>query len=152
MYSCTHMHIKFQVSLLLILCLSHNLLFGQRLFTLSSYGQVCMTVLRIFSFLSFTDRWMMLHWVRWFKRKCPQREWHYWEVWPCWSRCGLVGGSVSLWRWALWFFSSFTQCDSQLSSCCFWSRCRQHICLGTAMVPVMMIMDWTSETVICHLN
>jgi hypothetical protein len=22
-------------------------------------------------------------------------------VWPCWSGCGLVGGSVSLWAWAL---------------------------------------------------
>ena len=23
------------------------------------------------------------------------------EVWPCWSRCGLVRGSISLWRQAL---------------------------------------------------
>jgi hypothetical protein len=29
------------------------------------------------------------------------REWHYWEVWPYWRRCNLVGGSVSLCRWAL---------------------------------------------------
>ena len=29
------------------------------------------------------------------------REWHYREVWLCWSRCGLIGGSVPLWGWAL---------------------------------------------------
>lgn len=23
------------------------------------------------------------------------------EVWPCWSKSGLVGGSASLWGWAL---------------------------------------------------
>ena len=22
------------------------------------------------------------------------------EVWPCWSKCGLVGVGVSLWAWA----------------------------------------------------
>ena len=26
----------------------------------------------------------------------PQREWHIWEVWPCWSRCGLVGECVTV--------------------------------------------------------
>ena len=29
------------------------------------------------------------------------REWRYKEIWLCWSRCDIVGGSVSLWRWAL---------------------------------------------------
>jgi hypothetical protein len=29
------------------------------------------------------------------------REWHYQKVWPCWSRCGLIGIGVSLWVWAL---------------------------------------------------
>ena len=28
-------------------------------------------------------------------------KWHYEEVWPCWNRYGLVGRSVSLYRWAL---------------------------------------------------
>ena len=26
-------------------------------------------------------------------------------------------------------------------------RLQHHVCLGTAMLPAMMIMDWTSETV-----
>jgi hypothetical protein len=26
---------------------------------------------------------------------------HRWELWPCWNRCGLVGRSMSLRRWAL---------------------------------------------------
>jgi len=32
------------------------------------------------------------------------REWHCWEVWPCWSGCGLVGVSVALleWVWPCW--------------------------------------------------
>jgi hypothetical protein len=40
-------------------------------------------------------------------RKC-----HY-EVWPCWSRCGLVGWSVSLWRQALSF--TYAQASRTLS-------------------------------------
>uniref|UniRef100_A0A0E9UG84 Uncharacterized protein n=1 Tax=Anguilla anguilla TaxID=7936 RepID=A0A0E9UG84_ANGAN len=32
---------------------------------------------------------------------CLTKEWHYLKVWPCWSRCGLVGGSGSLWAWAI---------------------------------------------------
>jgi hypothetical protein len=31
----------------------------------------------------------------WFEYAWP-REWHYEGVWPCWRRCGFVGGSVSL--------------------------------------------------------
>jgi hypothetical protein len=36
----------------------------------------------------------------WFEYAWP-KEWHYLEVWLCWSRCGLVGIGVSLWVWAL---------------------------------------------------
>jgi hypothetical protein len=28
--------------------------------------------------------------VRWFVY-ARLRDWHYWEVWPCWSRCVTVG-------------------------------------------------------------
>jgi hypothetical protein len=34
----------------------------------------------------------------WFEYSWP-RMWHYQKVWPCWSRCALVRGSVSLWGW-----------------------------------------------------
>lgn len=26
--------------------------------------------------------------------KMTYRQWPYWGVWPCWSECGLFGGSV----------------------------------------------------------
>ena len=38
--------------------------------------------------------------VWWFEYAWP-REWHCYELWPCWSRCGLVGGSVSLYNESL---------------------------------------------------
>lgn len=37
--------------------------------------------------------------VWWFARKGPpqdRRKWHYEDVWPCWSRCILVGKIASL--------------------------------------------------------
>jgi hypothetical protein len=40
-------------------------------------------------------------WQPWCFESAWPREWHYWEVWPCWSGCGLVGGSMSLWTWTL---------------------------------------------------
>ena len=36
-----------------------------------------------------------------FERDGPEREWQGSKVWPYWSRCGLIRGSVSLWRQAL---------------------------------------------------
>lgn len=77
----------------------------------------------------------------------PQKR--YLEVWPYWSGRGLVnelcycGGGVEI-------FPSVTQCDNQLPAA-FWSRCvchyqlQKHICMHAAMLPVMMITDWTSE-------
>jgi hypothetical protein len=38
--------------------------------------------------------------VWWFEYAWP-REWHYLEVWPCWSRADPVEGTISLWKWAL---------------------------------------------------
>ena len=47
-----------------------------------------------------------------------QRKWHYQEIWPCWCRCGLIGGSITLWRWSLRLYMHKSgQCDS-VSFCC----------------------------------
>ena len=64
-------------------------------------------------------------------------------------RCGLVGESVLWWVRVLRCFSQvpFSVTVSWLPAA-FWSRCSQHhTCLCTVIFPVMMIMDWTSETV-----
>jgi len=34
--------------------------------------------------------------LRWWFEYAWLREWHLLEVWPCWSRCGLVGVGVVL--------------------------------------------------------
>jgi hypothetical protein len=65
-------------------------------------------------------------------------------VWPCWSRCGLTGGSVSQ---RVGFEVSEAQARSSvvLSSCS--SRCRtrlflQHlVCLSATRLPTIMIID-----------
>lgn len=36
----------------------------------------------------------ILAWIKW--PSYAYREWHYWEVYRCWSGCGLVGESMSL--------------------------------------------------------
>jgi hypothetical protein len=58
----------------------------------------------------------------WFEYAWP-REWHYLEVWPCWSGSGLVGGSVSLWGWVLRASSSLPE-DASLILAAFRWRCR----------------------------
>jgi hypothetical protein len=39
-------------------------------------------------YLSLCDVWFVYSWTR---------EWHHFEVWPCWNRCDLVGVGVLLW-------------------------------------------------------
>ena len=88
--------------------------------------------------------------------------WYYWEVWPCWSRCGLAGGRASLLGLGLWG-PMLRLCPVQkyfhpgclymrVSCCCFLIKIswlfQHHICLcATSMLPDMMIMDWTCEAV-----
>lgn len=82
------------------------------------------------------------------------------NVWPrgrdTISRCGFVGGSVFVGRWALrsYIGSRSTQCNTQPSSCCLQIKMQNsqlllqyHICLHATTLPTMMILDWTSETV-----
>ena len=40
-----------------------------------------------------TEQFQHLLW--WFEYAWA-REWHYEEVWPCWSGCGLIGVGVAL--------------------------------------------------------
>jgi len=69
----------------------------------------------------------------------------------CWSRCGLVGRSVSLWSWreplpgCLWKtdFSGCLWIEVQSSLL----RLQHQVCQNTAMLPIMRITDWTSEHV-----
>jgi hypothetical protein len=42
----------------------------------------------------------------WFEYDGP-REWHYLEVWPYWSRCGLAGLGVVLFEWVWLCWSRF---------------------------------------------
>ena len=82
----------------------------------------------------------------------------------CWSGPGLAGGGVSLWDWALRLLcSSSTQCGSKPPPNClqkivscwmpldsdveFQLLFQHHVYLDPAMLPTMMIVDWTSETV-----
>ena len=37
----------------------------------------------------------------WFFEYAWSMEWHSYEVWTCWNKCDLTGGSMSLWAWAL---------------------------------------------------
>jgi len=92
----------------------------------------------------------------------------WWFDWPMGSgtirRCGLVGGSMLLCMWPLrdprlkllpvWKILSFRlPADDNLLLAACRSRCRtlpnfsRHVCLLTALLPTVMIMDWTSETV-----
>lgn len=75
--------------------------------------------------------------LRWFEY-LRSRMWHYLELWHCWSRCGLVGESMSLQAWA--FRASSYLLGGQSSVCFLNKRLNSlllllHICLGTAMIP-----------------
>ena len=71
------------------------------------------------------------------------------EVWPCWSGCGLVEESVSLWGQVLrspllklhsvWYTVSF--CCQRIKMLNSHLLLQQHACLDAAMFPTMMIMD-----------
>lgn len=79
------------------------------------------------------------------KEKGPQRE-QLWEVWLCWSRCGVVRRGVSLWGWALRSHkcSNTTRVSDHFplpTKCSYLSR--TSAC--TAPCPTMIIMDWSSE-------
>ena len=54
----------------------------------------------VFNVLSFMKLFAVRYHVWWFENAWL-REWHYLETWLCWSGYGPVGGSVSLWAWAL---------------------------------------------------
>ena len=69
-------------------------------------------------------------------------------------RCGFLGGSASLCRWALRAPRDPT--PSSAEKVVFWLTLDQdvellaplaHVCLQAAFLPdIMMMMDWTSET------
>lgn len=70
------------------------------------------------------------------------------------ERCGFfeyfVGGSVSSWRQSLRSHMLKPWPVSQTTSCCLWVKSTQllfqhYVCLHTALLPFMRIMDWTSE-------
>jgi hypothetical protein len=63
-------------------------------------------------------------------------------VWPCWSRCGLAGGGISLWAFEILLLATWERV--------FWVTSEQdaelqllqpYDCLDAAMVPVLMIVD-----------
>jgi hypothetical protein len=65
-------------------------------------------------------------------------------------RCGLVGGSMSLWGWSLRPSSLPVR---QSSSVCLWTKIQNsqflqcHACLNAAILPIMLTVDWNSEPV-----
>jgi len=74
------------------------------------------------------------------------REWPYLEMWPCWSRCGLVGGSCHCGHG---LEDPHPSClESSLLLAAFGTRGRT-LCSYTMSwhVPTLMIMDWSSERV-----
>lgn len=93
----------------------------------------------------FGKQFIVFQKVQWFEQKQPPQihvceclahsRQHCQEVWPYWSRCGLVGGTLSLWRWALKSnkFKS-GQCET-VSFCCLQIKMqdshlllRRHVC------------------------
>lgn len=47
------------------------------------------------------------------------REWYHWEVWPCWSKCDLAVGCISLWGQAVRSIClSYIQWGTPFTSCC----------------------------------
>jgi hypothetical protein len=76
--------------------------------------------------------------------KAWPREWHYLEVWPCWSRCVTVGmgfKTLTLAAWKPVFHLQASDEDVELSA-------PPMPCLpGCCHAPALMIMDWTSEPV-----
>ena len=75
---------------------------------------------------------------------CLAREWHYLQVWPCWSRCvteGVGFKSLILDTWKQVFSSWPSDKDVELSA-------PPAPCLpGCWHALTLMIMDWTSEPV-----
>lgn len=78
------------------------------------------------------------------------RKRHYWEVWPCSSRCGLIGGIVSVgvdfedWNPP----ATPSVAHSLLMLPDLDSLLQYHVYLHAAMLLIMIIMDFTSETVV----
>ena len=62
------------------------------------------------------------------------REWHYWEVWPCWSRCVTVGIGFRTFLLAMWepIFSYDLQMKMQISQLLLHHACR---------VPTLMMTE-----------
>ena len=60
---------------------------------------------------------------------------------PCWKKCVTLG--------RIWGLKSSSQALALSLSCCPWVWCRNlsYFCLHDTMLPTMMVMDWTSDSV-----
>ena len=98
------MSLKNCVGILMAIALNLQIAFGRmaiftKLFlTIHEHGRTLYFLrsssisLRDFKFLPYRLLWFVNVWPR---------EWHYQKMWPCWSKCGLVGVGLSLWVCAL---------------------------------------------------
>jgi len=69
--------------------------------TLCSYSLALILILYLYKLFQNYLQPKLFAWVWWFVYAQP-REWHYWKVWPCWSRCVTVGVSFETLILAPW--------------------------------------------------